>query len=234
MVEDVLAEGGKLCAEGKYKEGIEVFEKGLRQYPSSILIQYDMARAFGKLGDFKTSMHWLNNILTIAPDNARYISERAVLLYHMGNMEGAIKELDRAAIIEPENPFRYSSRAWIKAKAGDIDGAIADYDKAVALDPEDAIALNNKGMLEEQLGYTFKSKRSFKQSDDLVGYDPEKREASISQSAKTVEVDEPEEAPKTFATATKQVFSGLLSSKKVRNEFISFLKIKLGLTKGQT
>ena len=42
------------------------------------------------------------------------------------------------------------------------------------MDPEDAIALNNKGLVEEKLGYKEKSKLSFDRSNELVGYEPER------------------------------------------------------------
>src|SRR5690606_3882624 len=75
-----------------------------------------------------------------------------------------------ALSMEPQNPYRYSSRAFLKDRMGDLKGAIADYERAIEIDPEDAIAHNNKGMVEEKLGFQEKSKQSFKKADDLVGY----------------------------------------------------------------
>src|SRR5690606_27237036 len=40
------------------------------------------------------------------------------------------------------------------------------------LDPEDAVSHNNKGLVEEKMGYQAKSKKSFEKADDLVGYKP--------------------------------------------------------------
>lgn len=110
---------------------------------------------------------WYNKALTEAPNNPDIYNDRAVCYFHQGRKRDALADLDYAVQLQPEYSYRYASRAYIKSALKDIDGAIQDYQKAVELDPEDAIALNNLGLLEEQLGYMQKAQERYKQADAL-------------------------------------------------------------------
>ena len=110
---------------------------------------------------------WYNKALTASPSNPDIYNDRAVCYFHQGRKRDALADLDYAVQLQPNYGYRYASRAYLKSALKDIDGAIADYQKAVELDPEDAIALNNLGLLEEQLGYMQKAQERFTQADAL-------------------------------------------------------------------
>lgn len=101
-------------------------------------------------------------------ENPAVYSERAVVYYHLKQLQRSLDDMNYAQELEPDNPYRYSSRAYIKDAMGDTEGAIKDYEKAIELDPEDSIALNNLGLLQEKLGYQEKAKSNFDRADQLA------------------------------------------------------------------
>jgi tetratricopeptide (TPR) repeat protein len=113
------------------------------------------------------------------------IHDRAVAMFNLGRKEEALEELNRAVQLQPDYSYRYSSRAYMKSALKDLHGAIADYKKAIELDPEDAIALNNLGLLEEQLGYSKEAQDRYKVADELMGI------------LKDNQIDSDEDRPKT-------------------------------------
>ncbi|HRE73202.1 MAG TPA: tetratricopeptide repeat protein [Flavobacteriales bacterium] len=121
-----------------------------------------------KASDYQGSLQELNKALEIAPDTAEFLSERAVVYFHLEKFDLSIIDLNRAQELEPFNGYRYSSRAYVKDRMGDIQGAIDDYRKAVEIDPEDAVSYNNLGIIEERQGYLERAKSNFNRADELA------------------------------------------------------------------
>jgi Flp pilus assembly protein TadD len=207
---------------------------------------YEKGLAHLKQENYEQALLSFDKALAQEMYNATIISDKAVVLFHLGKKVDALALLDQAQNLEPQNPYRYSSRAFIKESVGDIEGAIEDYKKAITLDPEDMVAHNNLGLLEEKLGYKEASKRNFERADDLAkkfGFDFKNTELADSE-----EIEQPQEASdnqvinkkadkdKTalstlseekvsinyFLKISKQVFS----SKEVFQEFLSFVMKK--------
>jgi tetratricopeptide (TPR) repeat protein len=119
-------------------------------------------------GQLKEALKLFNQLVERYPSNADYWSERGVVYFHMNEQQKALADLDQAVILQSKKSYRYASRAYVKAHFKMTREAIADYQKAIELDPEDAIAINNLGLLEEQLGYNESAKKHFQQADELV------------------------------------------------------------------
>ena len=158
-------------------------------------------------------------------DDPDLIHDRAVAMFNLGQQKDALKELDRAVVLQPDYSYRYSSRAYMRNACKDIHGAIEDYKKAIELDPEDAIALNNLGLLEEQLGYRDEADQRYRAADELKGIlkdrgiDLEKVPAPESQET-TEETTTEDEADVSVWAEFRKVFV----SKDSRREFFSFLR----------
>lgn len=220
---------------GKFSESLEIFHQLVNKHPEEMEYISYRARVFSRLGDYQRSLEDFDRLISITPYDTTHISDRAVVLHLLNRNEEAISELDRALNLDPNNPYRYASRAYLKDRMGDFHGAIADYEKAIALDPEDAISYNNKGLVEEKLGYISRSKKSFKQSDDLIGYKPyEQKNGAVSgddQSAANLPPIAPAyiEAGKarkiTFASFLT-LLNSLVTDGQVRKDFLKFIKNK--------
>ncbi|MDX5477739.1 MAG: tetratricopeptide repeat protein, partial [Cyclobacteriaceae bacterium] len=120
-------------------------------------------------------------------------------------------------------------------RIGDLEGAIADYEKAIELDPEDAVAYNNKGLVEEKLGYRDQSKKSFEKADELVGYEPNRIERdNVVQNTSTpsdkaeiqqAETGEKKDSSKKINISTYfKTLVEVLTNKNTQKEFWAFLK----------
>ena len=95
--------------------------------------------------------------------------------------------------------------------------AILDYKKCTDLDPEDAISWNNMGLLEDQLGWNKKAKKTFNKADSLEKVLKDK-DIPIE---KKSEIPEPKpEIPASKNRIIKDVFT----KKKTFKEFVKFVR----------
>lgn len=207
-----LEEGKKLFNENKFEEALTCFTQFLSENSNHGDALFFRGLAYRKIGKFHESINDFTALISRLPEVATLYSERGVSYYHLKDYETALIDLNKAVAIEPNNPYRYSSRAYIRAYI-DIEGAIADYEKAVELDPKDEIALNNLGLLQENKGNIKEAQKRFKQSNEIIGYNPEKRQAKD-------ESDEEEIETRSLGKLMLDVFT----DKKTRNEYFNFLK----------
>ena len=176
-------------------------------------------------GQLNEALVSLNSAVELDRNNPDIISERAVVIFHLGDKRKALSELDRCVELEPNNPYRYSSRAYIKANLQMIDEAIADYEICVEMDPNDPIAYNNLGLLLEGKGRMAAAKKNFSKAEQLEGVLNE-RGVSLPQSddniANTIEkelLEELENSEKSSWSMAKKVFT----RKSVFKEYWSFV-----------
>jgi tetratricopeptide (TPR) repeat protein len=238
---------------GNYLAAIEVFEAILQQKNDYVPALYHIGYNHFLMQDFELGLHYYERALSIEPNNAHIISEKAVLLFHQDKKEEALAAMNLAQTLEPENPYRYSSRAFIKDAMGDIQGAIADYRRALELDPEDLVSLNNLGLLEEKLGYKEAARKKFMRADELaeeLGYtfkntppkpaeNPEKlsnQQADVTQACNSPQPARQLEAETLPATIEKKLSIGqmmwrIITNSQLRSEFWEYIKYKLGISK---
>lgn len=159
-------------------------------------------------------------------DDPDLIHDRAVAMFNLGQQKDALKELDRAVLLQPDYSYRYASRAYMRNACKDIHGAIEDYKKAVELDPEDAIALNNLGLLEEQLGYRDEADQRFRAADELKGILKD-RGIDLENAPNPKSMAESEETGGKEEVSSGSIWSEfrkVFVSKDSRSEFFSFLR----------
>ncbi|MCB0400749.1 MAG: tetratricopeptide repeat protein [Flavobacteriales bacterium] len=195
-----------------FQKAIDLLNQFLSDNPENADALYLRGICHRRLGAFELSIADFTTMLIRLPDEPTILSERGVSYYHNNNLTAALKDMDRAVALEPENSYRYSSRAYIKAKV-DVNGAMEDYKKAVELDPEDAIALNNLGLLEESAGKLSSAKKHFDRSNQIIGYNPDKRNAGRK---KAIEPEKKETLGK--------VMLDVFRDKETRKDYFKFLK----------
>ena len=203
-----LEKGKALFEKQEYKEAIEALNSFLTEQANNADALYTRAICYRRTSEFDRSIADLTAILKRLPNEPTLLCERGISHFHNKDIEAAMKDMDKAVMLDPENPYRYSSRAYIRANI-DAEGAVEDYKKAVELDPEDAIALNNLGLLEENMGKMSSAKNRFKASNKIIGYDPEKR-------------NKPEKEPKPGSIG--KVMLSVFTSQATRKEYFRFLK----------
>ncbi len=232
-----LEEGKKLFEEKKFEEALLLFTSYLSENNNHGDALFFRGLCYRKVKKFQESINDLTTLIGRLPEEADLYSERGVSYYHLKDYKTALLDMDKAVELEPENPYRYSSRAYIKAYL-DVDAAILDYEKATILDPKDDIAYNNLGMLLEKRGKLKAAQQKFKKSNELIGYDPDKRsEASTNIDVEGVStemmknVDDRIDKAKLSAeneTESKpsigKVMLDVFRDKETRKEYLSFLK----------
>lgn len=208
-----LEKGKQLYNSQQYNESIEALTDFLNEQKNHADALFFRALSYRKVGKFNLSINDLNIVINKLPDEATLYSERGVSYYHLKDFKTALRDLDIAVSLEPNKSYRYSSRAYIRAHV-DVEGAIKDYEKAIDLDPKDEIALNNLGLLQENVGRIKEAQKNFKRSNEIIGYNPEKRTENT--------------APKQKKDDTLgKIMLDVFRKKETQQEFLSFLKILL-------
>lgn len=211
-----LEEGKKLFEEKKFEEALTLFTSYLSENNNHGDALFFRGLSYRKVGKFKESINDLTTLIGRLPEEADLYSERGVSYFHLKDYKTALLDMDKAVELQPENPYRYSSRAYIKAYL-DVDGAIADYEKTIELDPEDDIAYNNMGLLSENKGKYKQAKQSFKKSDELSGYQPNK---SVKSQDFTNLNEQTSKKDKNIGIVMLDVFR----DKEIRKEYLNFIK----------
>ena len=234
-----LEEGKKLFEEKKFEEALTLFTSYLSENNNHGDALFFRGLSFRKVGKFQDSINDLTTLIGRLPEEADLYSERGVSYYHLKDYKTSLLDMDKAVELQPENPYRYSSRAYIKAYL-DVDAAILDYEKATILDPKDEIAYNNLGMLLEKRGKLKAAQQKFKKSNEIIGYDPNKRneaETNIDVEGVSTEmmknVDDRLEKSKLSAEkegnieskkSIGKVMLDVFIDKETRKEYLTFLK----------
>ena len=187
--------------------------------------QYDLealtcrAKVYYKQKAYEHAISEYNHLINLLPTNAELIADRGLSYHMLGVYDKALADFNAVIELEPNNPYWYSCRAFIKDYIKDYQGSLIDYEKVLSLDPEDAIALNNKGLVEEKLGYLEKSQVSFKRADQIEGIDLEKEIGHLQ-----IPVEKKPESTQRFSVKYFfKVLSSLFNSPTERSKFISFL-----------
>jgi tetratricopeptide (TPR) repeat protein len=88
--------------------------------------------------DFDNALADLNRACQLAPDNAEYHYQRAMIHWQMRRNELAMTDLDRAIELRPNDAHALMARAELKFRGGDKPGTVADLDAADAVMPKQA------------------------------------------------------------------------------------------------
>ncbi len=210
-----LEKGKALFEKQAYQEAIIVLTDFLAKQGNNADALYTRAICYRKNEEFKNSIEDLSTILKRLPNEPTLLCDRGISHFHNKDISLALKDMDKAVELDPNNPFRYSSRAYIRANI-DVNSAIEDYKKAIELDPKDDISLNNLGLLEENIGKMSSAKNRYKKSNQIIGYNPEKRNATQKGDLEKVRNQENKSIGK--------IMLNVFTSKATREEYFTFLK----------
>ena len=209
-----LEKGKTLFEKEEYYDAIIELNEFLDLNPNNADALYARAICYRKTVDYSKSIADLTTILIRLSNEPSLLCERGISHFHNKDIEAALKDMDMAVELDPSNPFRYSSRAYIRTKS-DINGAMADYEKAVELDPKDEISLNNLGLLQENAGKMKAAKKTFKKSNEIIGYDPKKRDITVQD--KKIKDNSSQES-------IGKIMFNVFTSRDTQKEYFRFLK----------
>lgn len=136
---------------------------------------YESALSDIENGLWENAISKLTNAILLNNNEVEYYSKRGVCYLNLEKYDLSMFDFNRALELDPNYSYRYSCRAFLKTRIKDLKGAVEDYEMALKLDPDDPIIYNNMGLIVEQMGQVKKAERYFNKSNDLEGYNPEKR-----------------------------------------------------------
>jgi len=107
-------------------------------------------------GNLEAAVEHIGQAITLEPQDVLNYSNRARILFAMGQPEAALRDYDQAIELEP-TPALYSSRAVVHAALDHTGATLHDLTAAIELDPSAENFLNraaffaNKGMASDAL-----------------------------------------------------------------------------------
>lgn len=219
-----------LIEERKYSESLKHIEKILAENQFDLEALAMRAKVYYRQQEFVNAIDEYNQLMNLDPTNLDHIADRGLCYHMLGEHDQALEDFDTVIKRESDNPYWYSCRAFIKDYIKDHEGSLADYERALELDPDDAIALNNKGLVEEKMGYAARAQQSFARADRVEGIDLEKEIGHLNI---PIESDEQEDNDLNTTTPTPQTknalrnylqtLRSLVTSSQERQNFLDFL-----------
>lgn len=103
----------------------------------------------------------LDRAITLAPDDAALLVDRAQARFDLRRYRDAVADLDAAVEIDPELVDAYAFRASAYRRLDDLDRAEADADKALLLDGTHPEALLERGMIHKLKGDRVAARRDW-------------------------------------------------------------------------
>lgn len=125
----------------QYKKAAEYYATAASKDVSPVFYKR-MSDCQRRVGDFEAALSSINQAISIDSTELSYNVRKADILYDLGNVKLAIKELDDILSAEPEYGSGYYQRGWYKYLADDIEGAIEDLNTASILEPDDSYIYN--------------------------------------------------------------------------------------------
>lgn len=105
-----------------------------------------VAQAKRSSGDYTGAIHVLSQLMLIAADDPRVVSEYGKVLVQQGRTREALDFLNRAAQLTHDDWAVYSALGVAYDQAGQYDSARGAYEHALALNPGSTAVLNNYAM----------------------------------------------------------------------------------------
>ncbi len=103
----------------------------------------------------------LTRAITLTPDDAALLVDRAQAQFDLHRYREAVADLDAAVTIDPNLVDAYVFRANAHRRLDDLDRAEADADKAISLDSRHPEALLERGMIHKLRGDKVAARRDW-------------------------------------------------------------------------
>jgi tetratricopeptide (TPR) repeat protein len=126
-----------LAWEGRYDEGIALFDRLLALSPDNGDAAVDRARVLAWSGNTDAAARSLTAILAADPGNLTGWLTLSQVESWQGRFDEALATLDRAAVTWPDNRRIAMRRARVLAEAGRLDESVAAYETLVRSDESD-------------------------------------------------------------------------------------------------
>jgi tetratricopeptide (TPR) repeat protein len=139
-----LAEGEILRDAREFYQAMEIYDRGLTEFPGNTDLLYARALTAEKVDRIDWLERDINTILEREPDNAHALNALGYTLADRTNrLDEAMRYIKRAMELEPNEPAIIDSMGWVNYRMGNYDEALKYLRRAVGMmqDPEIAAHL---------------------------------------------------------------------------------------------
>jgi tetratricopeptide (TPR) repeat protein len=140
------------CAEGQFKEGVEVMRRAIKFGPPTAKMYNVLGQALDRLGEPLEAIKAIDQAIALDPNLAAAHGNRANILVDAGMPLEALKSFDRAIALDPASVPDLINRGALLELLGRPVDALRDYDKALMGAPGDPGILMNRGAVLKDLG----------------------------------------------------------------------------------
>ncbi len=101
--------------------------------------------------DPKESIADMDKAIKIDPGIPSYYINRAIMLYTIDNLRGAMADYNHVLEEDPQNAIALYNRAQLKTQVGEYNSAIDDFTAILKINPNDIFSIYNRAILYSQL-----------------------------------------------------------------------------------
>lgn len=150
---------------GEYEEGAMRLEALAQESRRAAAVRAGMlaqaAQAWALAGQPQQALHDQTVALTLTPNDADLLIDRATTAGSVGDTRAAIADLDQAARLAPKRADIYALRASAWRLQGDLTAAERDIVSALKLDPNQPDALLESGITARSRGNAAQARRAW-------------------------------------------------------------------------
>lgn len=140
------------CAEGQFKEGVEVMRRAIKYGPPTAKMYNVLGQALDRLGEPLEAIKAIDQAIALDPNLAAAHGNRANIMVDAGVPLEALKSFDKAIALDPASVPDLINRGALLESIGRPADALKDYDKALMGAPGDPRILMNRGAVLKDLG----------------------------------------------------------------------------------
>lgn len=143
-VDDLIAHGKALSAQGEYAEALPFFERATQRDARNADAWFNLGYTNGELGRHDEALAVTVCALDLQPDDAMAWANKGVALGNLGRYQEELAAYDHALALDPDNALAWTNKGVALGDLGRWDEALAACAHALALDPLDAETWNNQ------------------------------------------------------------------------------------------
>jgi len=191
-VEPAYSLGMSFFILGNEDNNVEYYDRGARHFQLALELDPNSHKAEFMLGIIEAledhpekSKEHIGRALRMSPRNAYYHLHYGILLNHMGDSEGALREMKIAEALDHSNPLTYLNLGLVEARLQNYTEARKRLETAVQLDSNLSSAYYSLGGVYRHLGLTELSKAAYEKFQLAKGREQEEAdpvEAALSPS----------------------------------------------------
>ena len=158
----------------QFEKAISALQEALKGNPQDMKINYNLAKAFEKSGQYEKAEEVYIFIAQLAPENAVKLYRTILMMYDVaGNKEKAIEVAKKVVELNPKSDENYYNLGYMYMKNDKHNEAIEQFNKALAINPGNEYSYLNIGVSYSKLNKHKKSIEAFKKVIELVPDNPD-------------------------------------------------------------